>query len=42
MLVEGDEVWSLHVATWHSRGDPMFRERVLQVVREAAGVQEDS
>jgi hypothetical protein len=42
MLVEGDEGWSLHVATWHSRGDPMFRERVLRVVREAMGVQEDS
>jgi hypothetical protein len=42
MLVETDSGWFLHVATWHSRGDPMFRERVLRVVREAAGVREDS
>jgi cytochrome c biogenesis protein len=41
MLVETESGWSLHADTWHSRGDPTFRTRVEQVLREAAGVQED-
>jgi hypothetical protein len=41
MLVKTKAGWSLHADTWHSRKDPMFRTRVAQVLREAAGVQED-
>ncbi|MDO8915016.1 MAG: cytochrome c biogenesis protein ResB [Coriobacteriia bacterium] len=42
LLVENTVGWSLHVATWHSRRDPLLSARVAQVVRDAAGVQEDS
>jgi hypothetical protein len=41
MLVETDSGWSLHADTWHSRKDPTFRPRVEQILRDAAGVQED-
>jgi hypothetical protein len=41
MLVKTKAGWSLHADTWHSRKDPTFRTRVAQVLREAAGVQED-
>jgi hypothetical protein len=41
MLVETESGWSLHADTWHSRKDPTFRPRVEQILREAAGVQED-
>jgi hypothetical protein len=41
MLVKTKAGWSLHADTWHSRKDPMFRTRVAQVLREAAGIQED-
>jgi len=45
LLVDTDGVWSLHVATWHSRGDTAFRDKVEYAVQTSATTrdsQEDS
>lgn len=37
MLVHGDDGHSLHLGTWHARGDSLFKKRAIEVVRAAAG-----